>query len=298
MSERTNGTRYIEDLAVSRKRAEGQAERRRHLDENVEVVGFGRNSGWIKDRAAQLGFPVDNISRLRSSSNTRETKDVLGSFTYRGEDEGTLDIYKHKENLKPIVLFGVLVHEFQHENTPLDKKNAFLYGSEANRANAANFATSAAKQAEATQVFLNPYHKSHFQRLTEARARFERGEKNEEDRLSLEQSEWLFQEETLAIMSELRLANPEHLCQVEQAQMESLARRTRGGEVDLPEGIHLISSAVSDPLNSGQGIDRVLIDLFAEVNNLQELNLHIATQRQAFMEADITFDVDNVAIAA
>jgi hypothetical protein len=258
--------------------------------DRVQVEGFQpvwerfgvTNEDWLLTRIAGMGYPVDNITTVSLTNNTQETQGVLGSYTHKGQGKGKFEVYKLNEKFHPIVLFGVLAHELQHQTSPFTQENATLYGSEENRLKAVDFATKAARQSEVTRVFLNNYHKSHFEKLLAAREELG-NELTEESGKALERAEWLFREETLAIIAELRFANPEHLRQVQDAQLASLVRRANapGGEKDLPEGIYLTSHEYDGGVEA-DGIDKIMINLIPEVDDVVDLQSHIAAQKMHF----------------
>lgn len=154
---------------------------------------------------------------------------------------------------------GTIAHEGAHANTPFRRENAFLFGSEEARSEAAEFAKKAAQQTIDSQRFLNKYHESLYRRLD-----------------AKEITRETFDEETWAIASELALTNRKHLEQVQAAQHASINGRIKGGL--LAEGyqtVDLLSKVDEADKVTVAGVDKALIQLLDGVKDYDGLIAHV-----------------------
>lgn len=234
---------------------------------------------WTKSAIAAIGLPVDNLEEVIFTENTKEDPNTLGSWGVGGAEIGKFRLYKLLKEIPPVAQIGTMTHELAHANTPFNEENNALYGSEEARERAAKHAEAIAEQTIATRVFLNPYHRQIFG-IYEATV-----EKYGENSDKALQARKLLDEETHAIMSQLRLENPKHLAQVEAAQHASLERRRRGGE-DVPEPVHILSHKDAEGNVVVDGIDTTLISLIPEVDTLEDLNNHFRDLKTRFAQDD------------
>lgn len=274
-------------------RIEGFESRLKHMDSLSFNNLSSANNEWLTKRGqtpedlkggiAKIGIPVDNVKRLVASENTRENAYTLGSFALGGGEKGTMTIYKLRGEIPLIAQIGVDAHELTHATSPFLEENSELYGSNEAREQAKQHAIGVANQTVATRVFLSGYHKYHYDLLMDARGQHEMGKITSEE---LKSSEWLFAEETNAIMVQMRFENPRHLAEVEKAQHESLKRRQRGGENDLPKAVNLISHKNDRGEVILDGVDKTLVSLISEVSNQQELDAHVRDVRTYYAQQD------------
>jgi len=151
---------------------------------------------------------------------------------------------------------GTIVHEQTHALTPFKSENEAFYGSEEAIMEARFHAIRVALQSLGTEKYLNGYH-------AKLAAALKTGEINEA----------LFIEETNAIMTELRFTNPNHLRQVEEAQINQVARLKRLGKIDQSY----------QATNIFDGVDCNLLAFMPQVTNKEELNDHIESLRNSLL---------------
>jgi hypothetical protein len=231
--------------------------RRESLDD-VPFEGFAdKQAAWVRRQIEVVGLPTRNISRVRYLENGKGQENVLASVHLA---DGTLTLYKSLEKL-PEAQEGTIVHELAHENSPHQKKNIELYGSEEAMEAARIHAEDIAHQTHVTQVYLNGYHKKLHRQL-----------------LSGEIDKTRFSEETHAIMTELRFTNSTHLEQVQDAQKAKLMRLRENKLTNLDYTAILSTNSETEPV----GVDKTLLSLMPDFNTVAELNQHIASVNRSF----------------
>lgn len=229
--------------------------------EHQEVVGH----------IAAIGFPLDNFNNLSHRPNVGEEEHTLASWGVGTENYGEFTIYDLHHRQHPEERLRTIGHESMHANTPLDGKNAHLYGGEAERLEAVRFVEALAEQSLLTGKWLNGYHKSLAQKYNA-----DKTAKNHA----------IFVEETSAITAELALSNRGHLRQVEDAQhkkMDDLTRAARAqGKPEPAPKVALLSSEGRDGSVRVEGIDRTLIKLLHGVDDYHSLMQRINSLKARF----------------
>lgn len=219
-----------------------------------------------------VGLPVDNYQSLHHRKNEGSALHHLGSWGIWGEQYGQFSIYEKNEAETPESRLGTIVHEGAHANTPLRKQNAYLYGGEANRAEAEQFARNLAAQSLVTGKFMDSYH-------SQLAAELYNGD------ISLD----IFAEETQAIAVQLGMTNRAKLEQVEQAQHRALDRMRGTGEPHGLSRVNLISQVDHTGAITIDGIDKQLIALVRDVHGHQDLMGHIGQlKRNLYADETVT----------
>ncbi|OGM05547.1 hypothetical protein A2125_02675 [Candidatus Woesebacteria bacterium GWB1_43_5] len=226
----------------------------------VEYSGFTpRQESWVKNSIRKIGLPTQNLRRVVYLGNDIDGReDWLGHWQRRNFDEthrGELALYKNLEdpNLPEIAHLETMVHELAHANSPLRPENSYNYGGEKNRQRFEHLSREVARQTKATKVFLNPYHAHLYQKL-------QSGEIDDD----------VFVEEIQAILVELRVTNPNHLRQVEAAQIRKMIMRGLGSSVSFFDGV---SDALVNLYKHGGNPD---------IKGRVELEQHILKVRNGF----------------
>ncbi|MBN1263394.1 MAG: hypothetical protein JW991_03475 [Candidatus Pacebacteria bacterium] len=234
-----------------------QGERVKSLDK-VAFKGLSpEQAGWVKQAAERIGLPTDNVTSIVYRENLRGEESVLGQVHLL---TGELTLFKALGKLPERAQISTLAHELAHENDPFLKENIKLYGSEEAWEQAQKHASAIAEQTKQTRVYLNGYHKMLHQMLMAGQI-----------------SELIFARETHAILIEIRLSNPKHMIQVQEAQRDKLIRQNRQNKF-----ITMMEPEEAENGTPAVGVDRTLISLIAGVNNLAELNSHVAQIRNSF----------------
>lgn len=220
------------------------------------------------------GLPVDNINDLVTSPNTRENAKTLGRFHYRGIHKGRVELFKSRESISPVARLGVIQHEFGHANSPFFKENEKVYCSKEAREEAREHVAAVATQTLVTEKYLSGYHKFHADNLRKSRSAYEAG--------FLTYSEWrdakrLFQEETHAIMIQMRFENPKHLAEVQDAQHKVMARLGK-------KSVYLTSHLDERGRVVLDGVDKTLVNLISEVHDFQSLENMVNFARAYYQE--------------
>ena len=218
-------------------------ERKYHPE--ISYTGFSSEQKQrVKNHIESIGFPTDNIQEVVYRQGKKGEENILGSFQ---PHDGTFTLFKSLDNLPPIAQHATIVHEFAHSLSPFDPKSEKFYGSNQTLKEAKEHAIAVAEQSKITHKYLNGYQAKLHEQL----------EAGEIDDLR-------FVEETRAIMMELRFTNPNHLKQVESAQIKALS----GGEnVSIIDGVDRTISILIPKLQTKEDIDKHINSLKKKVIN-------------------------------
>jgi len=214
----------------------------------AEMVGFTpEQEERVQEHIESTGLPSDNIHRVVYRPARRGEENIIGSFQ---PYDGTLTIYKPIDKLSPVAQHSTIIHEQAHSSSPLDERNSRLYGSDKEMIAARQHAIAVSRQSIETGKYLNPYQK-YLARQLEAD--------------QIDQSR--FVEETHAILVELRFNNPEHLRQVEMAQIK---RASKMGK----DGVALMTNSNDAANGKVIGVDRTLTSLIDGLNTKEDIDRH------------------------
>jgi hypothetical protein len=249
-----------EIIPTTRERITGEGARRARI-ESLPGKGFNeKQRHWINDKLVKTALPVENINSLHRRPNKLGREDWLGSWLpWHGE----FSIYELLEKQVEEKKLGTVAHESGHANTPFDKENTFIFGSENAREAAAKHAIAVAEQTLITEKFINGYHNYLHGKLSTGEIDRER-----------------FNEETWAIMTEMALTNRAGLEQKQEAQHRELERRK-----DAPEKVYLMSHEENGEMIV-DGIDVAMINLIDGVENLEDLKKHVIDMKGEFYSDD------------
>lgn len=226
----------------------------REVEEEIAYEGLNKEQeSRISTRIDQTGMPTPNVNEVVfNPEKSKVHPNAVGSYQ---SFTGKLELYKPLESLPPVAQDSTLVHELAHSNSSFEEKNIPLYGSRENMENAREFIRAVANQTDETHVYLNPY-QAYLHRQLEAG----------------EIDEYLFVEETGAIITELRYNDPEHLAEVERAQHAKLKSLEKNTGQEMPAPVDLTTKVDGDKIKLS-GMDAALINLLRPkgVNSYQDL---------------------------
>ncbi len=201
---------------------------------------------WVINSLEIIGLPTNNVTQVTYSPNEGPQDHRLGSV-HMGT--GELTLFKRLDTLPEIAQLGTLVHEMGHENDCFKLENARLFGGLDGMRKTASHVISVARQTRETGKFLNGYHRLLCEQLNAGKI-----------------SEVRFFQETHSILIELRMTNPEHLLQVEEAQKSAMDRAGKlESFVELKEGV-----------------DKTLVNLIPGIYSTRELDRHVLNLRWSF----------------
>lgn len=200
-----------------------------------------------------IGLPIDNYSSLHYRENEGDEADHLGSWGIGAETYGQFSIYELNDTQTPESRLGTLIHEGAHANTPLRIENAHLFGGEAERLEAQEYAHDLATQSLVTGKYLDGYHESLATQLRGNEITFD-----------------LFAEETQAIAVQLAMTNRARLAQTERAQHRQM-------DIHYPNAtqVNILSQTDHRGDVTVDGIDKQLIALVQDVDDYQGLMGHV-----------------------
>jgi len=248
--------RAVEGTPELQQRITGREAREAHVRAALRPETFrdgNTTPEWAAERIIDVGLPVDRIKAITLERNKKGRETVLGSWGIGEKNKGVYSVYELLQRQIPEKQLGTIAHESGHANSPFRNENAFLFGSEEARAEAARFAEAAAQQTIDSQRFLNNYHKDLYARM-----------------IAGDITRATFNEETWAITTELALTNRKHLQQVQEAQHASIDRRMKSKLVaEDYKKVTLISGA------NVAGVDKALIALLDGVEDLDGLVAHV-----------------------
>jgi len=256
----------------NKERISGLEDRQKKLEETKKFGFDNEQEKWIVDTLASIALPVDNIKSLHRRKNKLGCENVVGSWGTGILNYGEFSIYELLDKEIKEQKIGTLTHESAHANTPFNEKNTFIFGSETIRENAAEHARKSANQTLITKKFLNGYHKYLYEKFID-------------NKIGL----GTFEEETWAIMTELAIINRAHLEQVQEAQHKSIDK-LRGGGINTPEKVYLMSHSDQRGETVVDGVDTALINLIDGVDTLGALEEHVVSLKGE-VYSEINYDI-------
>ncbi len=218
----------------------------------------------VEETIESTGFPTDNVNLVDYKEAKRGEEDILGTFELY---YGKLSLYKSLEKLPLIAQGGTVAHEMAHSVSPLNDKNDRLFGGREQREAARDHVAAIAGQSIATRTYLNGY-QAHLHRQLEA-------DEIDESR---------FVEETFAIMVELRFTNPEHLKEVEKAQIAALKEINKGNKERPAIMPVALMTGGEAQRGSVSGIDRTISNLIPALKTKEDIDAHVANFRRKLLE--------------
>lgn len=267
-----NATEFTPTNSRKKERISSSENREIKLEEAKKTGFDDEQKKWIVEKLTAIALPVDNIKSLHKKKNKFGSENLLGTWGYGTSNYGEFSIYELLDRQINEKKIGTLTHESAHANTPFEKNNTFIFGSETALENAAEHAREVADQTLVTKRFLGGYHKYLYTEFMD-------------EKIDLE----TFEEETWAIMTELAFTNRAHLEQVQEAQHKSLDKLKRKGK-DTTEKVYLISHPGLRGETVIDGVDTALINLVDGVDTLDALKEHVISLKgEVYSESN--FDV-------
>ena len=206
-------------------------------------------------------MPLDNVSRLAYRPNTHGMEGTLATAElYSGE----VSFYSDMSEVSAEYQLEVAVHELAHVSTPSLERNNDVYGGRENRQKAQLTILRAALQTEATQIFLNDYHRYIYEQYQSGR---------------MDGRTWF--EETHAIALQMAAGEPEELARIDEMQYQKL------NEMGLSEYYNPLVSRQDEEGNIEEsGIDWILRTL-THIDSVEEMHQHFGRLRDA-LEGQVT----------
>lgn len=226
------------------------------LEKNIPFEGFtAEQKKKVDNQLKIIGFPLDNVTRVRYGTNPKGKENVLGSFQ---PSDGVFTLYESVKKLPPIAQQGTIIHEVGgHGTSPFDPKNEKMHGGRESMEQSRDLVIAVAQQTDITRKYLNGYHAHLHKQL-----------------LNGQIDKRIFVEETYAILMELRFTNPVHLAQVEAAQHEKMKERGI-------EPVALVSKQKYGKEVALSGLDATIMKLIPGMKNYDDLENHIRKVRES-----------------
>ncbi len=231
----------------------------------IEFFGFNpRQKSLVREGVEDIGMPTDNIRSFTSKKPKKGEENIRGVYDPEAQDVG---LFEPPEGEPPIAQQKTLVHEISHSNSPFNPRNEGIYGGQREQAEARMHVISIAKQSITTRKYLNGYQAYLHQLLERKEIDFVR-----------------FVEETHAIMVELRFTNPNHLMEIEKAQFDEI-RRINGRKPNAGiRPVAILTSDIDAKKGNLVGVDRTISRLIPKLKTRKDIDNHVASVRQKFLE--------------
>lgn len=253
-------------------RIEGRYNRRNHVaSANFEGMTAERQRK-MTDMITDIGLPVDNIRTIahqgeynKGSLAGEKGWSTLATWT---PAEGRFTTYDALDNLPEAALLDTTVHELTHGMSPFDPENAFLYGSEKARQEAAAQAENIATQSYLTGKFINGYQKKLAEQLADPES----------------DVTWArFREETSAILTEHGMTDRAKLRQVQEAQTKEVDKLILQGKLNPNfKPVKLISDWLG---STPEGVDKQLVNLVDGVNSVAGIEMHVRSLKHKYQNS-------------
>jgi len=220
---------------------------------------FGSDSAFTSDHVEFVGFSEKRVKKLRALlekcglplTNLMgvSQKNVYYGTATHDSSNGEMLLPRQFWYIGDSERKKTIVHELGHDLSPFNADSNTAYGSEENRMRTSTHVRAIAKQSLLTNRYLNPYHKKRAESCVKFPARMSMASEIQEALMRT------FEEETHAILIELRYTNKKHLQQVEAAQKKRMRKLSRASEFTP-----ILTPPESEPL----GVDATLIDLMGD----------------------------------